>query len=49
MKDSQAVVFHIPTYADGTVPERSFPDQKFVAFSMESEEYFTSLKSKIYF
>ena len=44
--ESQAVVVHIPTFSDGVLPAKSFPSQKFVSFSMESEDIYTSLKSK---
>jgi len=43
--EADAVVFHIPGFHSG-FPASKPPNQKWVAYSMESEEYYTKLKDE---
>jgi alpha-1,3-fucosyltransferase 10 len=43
LPEVDAVLFHVPTY--NSLPPQKYGSQKYVMFSMESEEYYTILKN----
>ena len=44
LSDYHGVVFHLPTWGSNTAPQKAFPEQTFIVYSMESEEIYRNMK-----